>query len=259
MLWFGEFPFELGQTKYWRINERFIAIQRSKKEWTIWDKQTKDDTNQSIIVDSRVITSNINSAQQSRYMVTETSDTLLIEPSLADRAVVATPSIPLVVMPQETIEVYVSTPLWMSIFIASSDTLIADIPFWLPSDSWFGPSTMKGDLCYSKYTDAKVDLSSLDKHSCRAITEVRLRNDQAQPLRIEKLNLPVPSLKIYANKKGEFWTDCVSIVQCEEHGKPISLVTQSQPASIQGDEQVFESRVLSVKPSLFSSIKNLVG
>lgn len=259
MRWYGEHQFSLKQTACWQVGERLIAIKRGDREWTIWNKETPDDLNQPITVNTRIEPTALEVAPYSRYMVTKTSDTLMIEPSLADRAVVATPSTPLVVMPQETIEVYVSTPLWMSIFIAETDMLIADIPFWRPSDSWFGPSTMKGDLCYSKYTDARVDLTQLEQHSCRAITEVSLRNDLHEPLKVEKLNLPVPSLKLYVNQKSEFWTDRVSIVQREEHGKSISLVTQSLPTGMEDDDEVFESRELSKKPSFLSSIKNLVG
>lgn len=259
MNWFGVTQFELSQTKCWQIGERFIALKRLEREWTLWNQETSTETNDPIVLVEEALPEPEDLVAPSRFMVSETSDTIHVEPSLADRAVVAKPSSPLVVLPKQRIDVYVSTPLWLSLFVGNSNQLIADIPLWRPSDSWFGPSTMEGDLCYAKYTDAKTDLSLLTKYSGRAITEVSLHNEQSTPLVVEKLNIPTPALKLYINQQGEAWTQKVAIVQSEERGRPVSHVSKSQPTHILDSDHQFESREMSVKPSFLSSIRSLVG
>lgn len=259
MNWFGVTQFELSQTKCWQVGERFIALKRMEREWTLWNQETNNETNEPITLLEQDVPTLANLVAPSRFMVSETSNTIHLEPSLADRAVVAKPSSPLIVLPKQRIDVYVSTPLWFSIFVGNSNQLIADIPLWRPSDSWFGPSTMEGDLCYAKYTDAKTELSLLTKYSGRAITEVSLHNEKSEPLIVEKLNIPAPSLKLYINQQGEAWTQKVNIVQSEERGRPVSHVSKSRPGHILASDHQFESREMSVKPSFLSSIRSLVG
>ncbi|WJG09114.1 DUF432 domain-containing protein [Aliiglaciecola sp. LCG003] len=256
--WWGEFNFNLAQTRCWRIAERVIAIKRSGHEWTIWNKETEFELDKPILTGAPKATESFQDVDFNRYMLSNTSETLIIEPSLADRAMVARPSRPFIIMPEEEIKIYVSTPLWMTILIPHREVPIADIPFWRPSDSWFGPNTMKGDICYSKYTDAKMDRSLLEKRSHRASTMVILKNAQEEPLKIERLNLPVPALKLYVDQDGEFWTDQISILQRMEHAKSVSHVRHTPPEDIQNMLQVSESRELSKKSSFLSSIKSLV-
>ncbi|WP_342807616.1 DUF432 domain-containing protein [Alteromonas sp. M12] len=257
--WWGEFTFALSETKCWRIRERLIAIKRGQGEWTIWNHETTAEIDLPISTDKSISNESFEDVEFSRYLLENTSDTLLIEPSLADRAMVVRPSRPLVVLPEEQINVFVSTPLWMTILIPNHPLPMADIPFWRPSDSWFGPSTMEGDLCYSKYTDAKMDIKRLEKRSHRATTMVTIKNAQEKPLTIDKLNLPVPALKLYVNQDGEFWTDQVSIMQRLEHTKSVSHVRHSPPDKIQLMELVSESRELSKKSSFLSSIASLIN
>ncbi|MFT6331614.1 MAG: hypothetical protein ACJAYN_003577 [Bermanella sp.] len=64
-----------------------------------------------------------------RYVLGSTSEQMIIEPSLADRAMIATLNKPIVVLPGEEIKVFISTPLWMTILVPQRKVPIADIPF----------------------------------------------------------------------------------------------------------------------------------
>jgi hypothetical protein len=103
-----------------------------------------------------------------------------------------------------------------------------------------------------------MDNSLLEKRPHRASTMVTLKNKQDEPLRVERLNLPVPALKLYISQDGDFWSDQVSILQIKEHGKSISHVRHNPPEKTLSLELVSESRELSNKPSFLSSIKSLV-
>jgi hypothetical protein len=256
--WWGEFEFKLGETKCWRIDDRQISIRRNPHEWTIWNQETESEMQKPIVVNKPGPEESFEHLDYKRYVLGSTSEQLIIEPSLADRAMIARPNKPLVVLPGEDITVFISTPLWMTILVPQREVPIADIPFWRPSDSWFGPSTMTGDLCYSKYTDAKMEIKNLEKRSHRASTTVTIQNATDDPLNIERINLPVPALKLYVDEDGEFWTDHVSILQKIEHSKPISHIRHSPPENDGKMKHVSESRELSKKTSFLSSIKSLV-
>lgn len=257
--WWGDFKFAQNETKCWRIGERVIAITRNEREWLIHDKTTDLEINQAIKVSKPKAKESFEEAICTRFLLANTNDTITIEPSLADRAMIVRPSVPFIIMPSENIKVFVSTPLWMTILIAQLDIPITDIPFWRPSDSWFGPSTMHGDICYSKYTDAKIDIDTLEKRAHRASTMVTIKNDQEEPLTIERLNLPVPALKLYVDENKDFWTDQVVIKQSIEHGKSVSELRHSPPEHSSSMSLVSESRELSKKSSFLSSIKSLIA
>lgn len=257
--WWGEFDFALNQTKCWRIGERTVFIRRSEKEWTVWNKECVNENNEAIVVDDIESEEPIDKLSSERFILSNTSKKLFVEPSLADRAMVVRPSKPIIVMPGEQAKLFISTPLWMTLSIEDKDAPMVDIPFWRPSDSWFGATTMSGDLCYSKYTDAKLNADNLEIRSHRASTLVTVLNDQDENLLIQRLNLPVPLLKVYANENNQFWTDQVNIVQSNEHSMAVSHISHSPPEHFKSLTQVSESRELSNKSSLMSSIKNLIG
>jgi hypothetical protein len=98
---------------------------------------------------------------------------MIIEPSLADRAMIATLNKPIVVLPGEEIKVFISTPLWMTILVPQRKVPVADILFWRPTDSWFGPSTMTGDLCYSKSVSQICQLAPDNPATMSKVSESR--------------------------------------------------------------------------------------
>ncbi|MDC8831068.1 DUF432 domain-containing protein [Alteromonas gilva] len=257
--WWGQFTFSPDEIKCWRIGERCIAIKRGLHEWTVWNKQTYPEQSEVVICNCVQPDENFDDVDYQRFMVKQTGDTLIIEPSLADRAMIVRPSKPIIVMPDEEVRLYVSTPMWMTVLLPNREEPMTDIPFWRPSDSWFGSSTMRGDICYAKYTEAKMDRSRLENRSHRAFTTVTIKNDQEDPLSIQRLNLPVPALKLYIDQDQQFWTEQVNIVQRTEHSSPVSHVKQSLPEDPQSMVLVSESREMSKKPSFLSTIKSLVG
>lgn len=257
-IWWGEHYFALAETKVWRIGTRSVAIKRCAKEWQLWNNQEHQEVNKPIVLDTLKAHESFDDKVCSRYVLASTGEALIIEPSLADRAMIVKPGIPFSISPGEKVVVYVSTPIWMTVLVPGKEVPLADIAFWRPSDSWFGPSTMNGDLCYSKYTDARLDEGALVSRGYRATTKVSLQNDQETGLTVERLNIPVPALKLYVDAMGRFWTDDISIVQTHEHNKSISQLVQSIPKRGASLKMVSESREMSKKSSFLSSIRSLV-
>ena len=153
-------------------------------------------------------------------------DSLELVPALADRPVVVSPEAPLMLPPDEEVTVFVSTPLWVRVVAGDRESVLLDEPTHRPSDSWFGPSTMEGELCYASRTNARMNLENLPVRPHRAISVVRVKNGSTTDLNIEKLRLPTPQMSVFVTAKGRYWTEGVTL---ERHEK-------DEPAAVRFDQ-----------------------
>jgi len=209
--WWGEFTFELQQQRCWRIGERAIILKRLENEWNSWNLETVNENNEAIIVDDNAPCSTLEQAKFGRYLQQHTANKVQVLPLLADRSVVARPDTPLTLLAGEKSRLYVSTPIWFSVQLLPKAERLLDLPFWRPSDSWFGPSTRVGQICYAKYTAARIQLNNIEKRPHRAITPITVINNHDKPLTIERINVPVTLLHLFADAEQQLWTTEISV------------------------------------------------
>jgi len=258
--WWGNITFNINDIKVWNIGERKIAIQRFEKEWLIWNAETHTESAAQISLKSLKTSNTLADVPYSRHLFKQTEETIIISPSLADRSIVARPASKLNIPSGEQIELYVSTPLWFTVKPKSKPIAIADIPFWRPSDSWFGPTTMEGELCYAKFTDAKISLAKLEVRYHRAVTPVLIKNEHNEMLTIERINLPAPFLTLYADKQQQFWSDKIEITHHNDTQKAGLRLRNKPPVQAGSDvEIVSEARLASHDNHFVRSIKSLLG
>jgi hypothetical protein len=146
---------------------------------------------------------------RNRYAFAETPETVWVRPALADRAVVVYPEDPFHVTAGESITLFCSTPLWIRVEIGASRLALLETAIERPPDTWIGPSTREGELCYATHTAARLDRAAVSRHPHRALTELRIRNAASDTLRLERVNLAVPYLSVYAGRDGGVWTESV--------------------------------------------------
>ncbi|MBU3003746.1 hypothetical protein [Paraglaciecola arctica] len=258
--WWGDVSLALDEVKVWDLGKRMIAIQRLHKEWVIWNKESDSESTSQIAVHSQKSADTFSDVPYSRHLVNQTSDSINISPMLADRSIVARPATSLNILSGEHIELYVSSPLWFLMKLKLKTAPVVDIPFLRPSDSWFGPSTMEGELCYAKYTDARVNLAQIEKRDHRAITPVIIKNQHTETLTIERINLPAPFLTLYTDENQDFWTQEVEITYHSDSNKTGLRLKGSPPNKGTGKMMLIsQARQLSDSHHLVKSIKNLLG
>jgi hypothetical protein len=258
--WWGEINFELNEAKTWRIGQRKMSVQRKAAEWLIWNEKTGEESFEDLVLERTTFTDLIIDTLPQRYLVKSTQKNLIAKPLLADRSIIVRPHSALNILPGEKIELYVSSPLWLA-FYANEETLsISDLPFWLPSDSWFGPNTMVGELCYSKYTDAKLTLDNIQKRSHRAITTINISNEHDEVLTIERISLPTPFLNLYVDATHQFWTDKVNLIHHLDGDRPSfdikNLIKESAKTDL---TLVSAAREVADANTFMRSIKSLVA
>jgi hypothetical protein len=136
-------------------------------------------------------------------------------PVLGNRPVVARPRQPLYLLSKQEVTLYLSTPIFLRIMVGSPQTMLRELASVRLSDTWFGPSTRVGELCYANRTHARQNLDNLPLRPHRAITPLKIRNNALEALPLDKISLPVPILSLYGAEDGSLWTQQATLVREE--------------------------------------------
>lgn len=123
-----------------------------------------------------------------------------VSPRTADRPVVARVVTPLVVAPNESVQVFLSTPLWLDV------GGVWEAPVQPSMRTWFGPSTVNGVTAYASRTRLRTSRERLETDPDRIFSRVLVRNTDSTPLRIERLLVPVERVSLHLDDQGVLWT-----------------------------------------------------
>jgi hypothetical protein len=193
-----------------------------------------------------------------RYSVRRTSESIALRPALADRPVVSRPEHPLSVLPDEDVTLYLSTPLWVRVELVESERRLTELPSHRMSDTWFGPSTREGTLCYATRTAGRLRLDQLPLRLHRALTPLKVRNTAAEPLLLERVQLPAPHLSLYVTPDDALWTEAVTMTHRERDAGATVQIKEGPPADVEEAERMHEPRE-SGKQNLITSTFSAFG
>lgn len=220
--WWGRLDVPEGGCARLRLGALTLYARNLLKEWRLYSHHELDPT---IDVVDRVVGQTLDHPADDdrnwfveRFAQTREEGALDLSMRLADRPVVARPEVPISLIGGDEITLFVSTPLWIAIQTADTHRDLTEIPSLRPSDTWFGPSTREGELCYAMRTRARIDVELLQKHPVRAISRITLRNRSTDPVLIERVNIPVPFLHTYLGADGLAWTDPIIFERLEPGG-----------------------------------------
>lgn len=165
-------------------------------------------------------------AEQVRFAAGSTNASLCARPALADRPIVIRPEQPFALFAGDEAVFYFGSPLWLELTAGDPPRPLLELPCVRPSDTWFGPSTREGELCYAAQTRARMDLEAIDWGPARALTRVRLINSSAQTLHFTRLLVPIGRLGLFLAADGRHWTEGLranvgtEVVDCEVETAP---------------------------------------
>ena len=216
--WWGKYSVPLDATSYWRVGPLEVWIQRSLKEWRIGTKPHEDPTDPSLVV-NRTETKDtipVEGVHWYRFAFRSTAEIIELTTALAPRPLVVRPEIPILLPPKESATLHVSFPLWIQFNFGQSATKMFETPVFRPSDTWFGSSTIEGELCYAGRTRARLRLEDLDYMPHRAYSACHIRNRAKSELSLDRLKLPMPNLSVFSAKDGRLWTETVTLDRRED-------------------------------------------
>lgn len=243
--WWGKLDVSEGQTIQWEIGSLQLALERLPNEWQLayeWGDEVDPTTGEWSQKITNTSIDELNYPTVERYVVDQTDEILHIMPALADRPVITRPLKPFFVSPGDRITVYVSSPLWVSIAAGDPPRKLRELPIYRPSDTWFGPSTMEGELCYASRTHGNLNLENVPVHSHRAITQVAVHNQADTQLQIERLNLPVPYLSLFETENGILWTEAVAMVRTRNSDMAAFQVEKGPVEAVTGARLIIDPR-----------------
>lgn len=218
--WWGIFKFEEDSGGRWRIGPLELWIRRRRQEWRIAVDRPSEEEREDWEIGFPVSPEEIPDLDElTRFATGATAPALELDPVLADRTLVTRPTTPLHLLPGRPVSLFVSTPVWIRILVGEGSTVLTEIPTTRPPDTWFGPTTTEGELCYGSRTAARLQEDELPHRAHRAITEVLLRNPDSSDLLLERLGLPLPHLPLYWHPDRGFHTPKLTV----EPGAPGEL------------------------------------
>ncbi len=231
--WWGRHEIALDTSRYWQIGPLHLWIEHRMHEWHVQWEHGKDPLEAAVQVEA--FHSNVQKPQNAqqpakvaKFAFREASDALVFTPQLADRPVVTRLEVAMSILPGEEIMLYVSTPLWVKIEMHQPPKTLFELPCFRLSDTWFGPMSSDGLLCFASRTPAYLQLKDIPFRWHAVITPVLVRNLGTDSLLVDRFNLPLPQLSLFHSPRSGFWTDTV-ILERMPHSDLTSMTTDRKP------------------------------
>lgn len=227
--WWGTVEVPLDSCACWQIGPLTLWIARHAEYWTTVRNRAEDpfQARAAVTIPSRCPEERVD--EVARFGAAGESGQLTVKPVHADRPVVITPESPFTLPPKRRIHLYVSLPLWYQVQDGSPGAVILDEAIVQPSDTWHGPNTRIGQLCYASRTRAGVVL--MDRLPHRVIAPLEVRNDSGTELKVERVKVPTPHLSVFADEHGELWTESIVFQKEDSEAQAdIRIEPDSRPA-----------------------------
>lgn len=256
--WWGRYDVSMGHTLRWQIGPATLWVARKQVEWSVGRLADHDplDTRLTIAEDSEA--PDDDETEVTRFAVRDESRTLRLTPALPDRPVIFKAARPFFVPSGEEATLFVSSPLWLRLEVGEASTELLDFPLRRPSDTWFGPDTLAGELCYASKTSARLHLEEAPVRPHRAITAVRIINRAESSLPLEKLKVPVPGLELFASGDGHLWTAALTLEREEDKDQARVRVTE-RPKAATALTPVAQARTPTSRGALIDVFGGLLG
>ncbi|MEX0731432.1 MAG: hypothetical protein WED00_17940 [Aquisalimonadaceae bacterium] len=229
--WFGDFDVPVNTTLHWHVGPMVFWVHRGEMEWRLATEATADpyDTTVELVRREETQPAEVTDSRMQRFLMRTDSPCLNLGVLLPDRPIVSRPVSPVSIPAGESVCFYLSYPLWVSVAVGKPGRKLTEFASHRLSDTWFGPNTQEGVLCYAVRTRCRLRLSDHSNVPNRAVTPLFIRNQSRDPLRLEKLQLPVATLSLYRSEEGGLlWTQSVTLVR-EEDGDMAALRLGSGP------------------------------
>jgi len=234
--WWGRVDLEEGRSKRWEVGPLTLWVRRLAREW--WIAYDRDEANEGrpAAMTDEPGQEWLRHATLARYISRHAQPMLHVTPVLPDRPVVTRPVVPFHLCSGEEVTVFVSQPVWVRLEAGADKLLLREIDIQRLSDTWFGKSTLQGELCYASRAVYRLDVREVPALPYRAIMPVVIHNRSKQTLVLERLSLPVHYLSVYGTAAGALWTQRVSLKW--EQGSTVSMDIEHGPPAEAAEAQL---------------------
>lgn len=222
--WWGESAIQSGKRLQLLCGDLQLEILPKDNEWLVQYQLSKDLT----VFKAKLSYGDasdeaIEFENKQRFVSNNLPDHVILQPALADRSITCKPKVTVTLFPRQQVSLFVGLPLWLQLHMEGIATAILDIPTVRISDSWFGPDTRKGVICYASTNNEQLDLKPTINHGTRASLEVRVNNNSDQILSLDKVSIPVPHLALYVDKDRKFCTRRMTLTREQDENASLAI------------------------------------
>lgn len=204
--WWHPQALALDECWQYTIGPVSLYFKRCLQEWQFsFERNELTDNTQLTVSQNALCLPELLTSQ--RFIFRHSPTAFKLTPRLLERAVVIKTRQPVSIPAGEQSVFYISSPISIQVSLQEPETHLVEIPAQRLSDTWFGPSTQHGELCYADKTHARHSLSDIPARPHRAVTAVTIENRSDVILTIDKLSIPLPMLAVYGRADGTLWTD----------------------------------------------------
>ncbi len=241
--WWGDWALDLGEVRRWRIGPSVLWVQRLELEWRAWWDGVGGRLDGSLECAVPASVDEVpDHLQPQRFASTLAVERIFVGPRLPERIVVARPESPFTVLPEQDVQLFVSTPVFVELGLDSPEPIL-EFPSFVLSDTWTGASTTDGEAAYAMKTACRLRLADLVRAPHRAITPIVLRNRVDQPLLVERIAVPVPFLDVYGSSNHRIWTSTITLTRrTEEAGLASVDIGAEAPTFAEGGKLIAHAR-----------------
>ena len=241
--WWGNFTIDVEENLRWRIGPLTFIVRRLRNELQVAFEQSDHVADEDFTWEISATDQGPETLENNvRYVFRETTELLTIKPCLVDRPIISRPLTPFNLIGGEETTLFVSTPLWVELCVGNPPKTLTEFAIQRPSDTWFGPSTREGELCYASNTHCRLNLEDLPKRSHRAITPLVIRNLAKSSLLIERLKLATPQLPLYVSSDKQLWTPKVTLIRKQDGEVADIKIDKTPPEEANETVQLNEAR-----------------
>lgn len=226
--WWHPRKLDAGQLWHCTIGPLSVFVCRQEQEWSLAWEQTED-LAESTHCESESAEQIPEHLVSSRYVFDQSPESFCLRPRLLDRPLVVKTRQPVRIPAKQKTTFYISSPVTVAVLlqkpepkqksglVQGPELLLEVLPTLRLSDTWFGPSTQEGELCYAARTHARHSREELPLRAHRAVTPVTIENRSSEWLTIDKLSIPLPCLAVYGSPEDALWTDPISLLHTDDN------------------------------------------
>ncbi|WP_026280713.1 hypothetical protein [Thioalkalivibrio sp. ALE30] len=239
--WWGRRPLASGAHGRWSIGPLDLWLLHGAQEWQMVLERPRDAADATLAIDvpcSEPFPAGARDLLRFAGAPADAEPELRV--ALADRPMVSRPQNPFYVPAHGQVTLYLSSPAWVQLHLGAAR--VQEFPVYTPSDTWFGPNTVNGELCYATRTQARLDLADVPERPHRVVTPLTIANKADDALFLERVNLPVPRLPVYADRHHRLWTPAVRMEREEDRDMAAMKIDPGPPGAATGAQRIAEPR-----------------
>lgn len=226
--WWGSFNLEEAQSKFWRVGQAIIYIDRFAHEWHIGSAIANQEEE---IDDSDKPPPTPPETMKSKTFTFTTQSEIRLKPVLPMYSLASKLQTPLYIPGGEKVLLYVSSPVWVQITTSNNRIVLDEIPTHPLSLTWFGHDNIDGELCFAGNTFCSSQLKYVPSGSDRIISPMLIKNSSKKFLCLEKISVPLPYLSVYSDTQNFLWTEQLTVYN-EGDDPPLVQVAKGPPKSL---------------------------